>query len=108
VTSGELERQQVRHAGDALRGLPGVSVSRLGSVAGQTQVRIRGAEGNHTLVLIDGIVANQPGTGEFDFSDLPADQIERIEVIRGAQSSLYGSGAVGGVVNIITKRGRGP
>lgn len=108
VTGAEIERQQIRHAAEALRGLPGVSVNRSGSVAGQTQVRIRGAEANHTLVLIDGIIANQPGTGEFDFSNLPADQIERIEVIRGAQSSLYGSGAIGGVVNIITKRGRGP
>jgi len=108
VTGQQLADQQIRHAGDALRSLPGVSVSRQGSVAAQTQVRIRGAEGNHTLVLIDGIVANQPGTGEFDFSNLPADQIERIEVIKGAQSSLYGSGAIGGVVNIVTKRGRGP
>lgn len=108
VTGRQLAEQQIRHAGDALRGLPGVSVSRQGSVAAQTQVRIRGAEGNHTLVLIDGIVANQPGTGEFDFSNLPAEQIERIEVIKGAQSSLYGSGAIGGVVNIVTKRGRGP
>jgi vitamin B12 transporter len=108
VTAEDLANQQIRHAADALRNLPGVSVSRSGSVAGQTQVRIRGAEGNHTLVLIDGIVANQPGTGEFDFSNLTADQIERIEVIRGAQSSLYGSGAIGGVVNIVTKRGRGP
>jgi vitamin B12 transporter len=108
VTGQQLADQQIRHAGDALRSLPGVSVSRQGSVAAQTQVRIRGAEGNHTLVLIDGIVANQPGTGEFDFSNLPAEQIERIEVIKGAQSSLYGSGAIGGVVNIVTKRGRGP
>jgi vitamin B12 transporter len=108
VTGQQLADQQIRHAGDALRSLPGVSVSRQGSVAAQTQVRIRGAEGNHTLVLIDGVVANQPGTGEFDFSNLPADQIERIEVIKGAQSSLYGSGAIGGVVNIVTKRGRGP
>lgn len=108
VTSEDLTNQQIRNAGDALRSLPGVSVSRSGSIAAQTQVRIRGAEGNHTLVLIDGIVANQPGTGEFDFSNLPADQIERIEVIRGAQSSLYGSGAIGGVVNIVTKRGQGP
>jgi len=108
VSGQQLADQQIRHAGDALRSLPGVSVSRGGSVAAQTQVRIRGAEGNHTLVLIDGIVANQPGTGEFDFSNLPADQIERIEVIKGAQSSLYGSGAIGGVVNIVTKRGRGP
>jgi vitamin B12 transporter len=108
VTGQQLADQQIRHAADALRSLPGVSVNRAGSVAGQTQVRIRGAEGNHTLVLIDGIVANQPGTGEFDFSSLPADQIERIEVIRGAQSSLYGSGAIGGVVNIVTRRGQGP
>ncbi|MDX2159475.1 MAG: TonB-dependent receptor [Hyphomicrobiaceae bacterium] len=108
VTAAELERQQVRTAGDALRSLPGVSVNHAGSPAGQTQVRLRGAEANHTLVMIDGIVANQPGTGEFDFSNLPADQIERIEVVRGAQSGLYGSGAIGGVVNIVTKRGRGP
>ncbi len=108
VTAQDLANQQVRNAADALRSLPGVSVNRAGSVAGQTQVRLRGAEGNHTLVLIDGIVANQPGTGEFDFSNLPTDQIERIEVIKGAQSSLYGSGAIGGVVNIVTKRGRGP
>ncbi len=108
VTGDELRNQQVRNAADALRSLPGVSVSRQGSVAMQTQVRIRGAEGNHTLVLIDGVVANQPGTGEFDFSNLPADQIERIEVIRGAQSGLYGSGAIGGVVNVVTKRGHGP
>ena len=108
VTSQDLENQQTSNAADALRSLPGVSVSRGGGIAGQTQVRIRGAEGNHTLVLVDGIVANQPGTGEFDFSNLPADQIERIEVVRGAQSSLYGSGAIGGVVNIVTKRGRGP
>lgn len=108
VTGQDLVDRQVRNAADALRSLPGVSVSRAGSIAGQTQVRLRGAEGNHTLVLIDGIVANQPGTGEFDFSNLPTDQIERIEVIKGAQSSLYGSGAIGGVVNIVTKRGRGP
>lgn len=108
VTGEQLANAQVRHAADALRSLPGVSVSRSGSVAAQTQVRIRGAEGNHTLVLIDGVVANQPGTGEFDFSNLPTDQIERIEVIRGAQSGLYGPGAIGGVVNVVTKRGRGP
>lgn len=108
VTRQELENAQIRHAADALRSLPGVSVNRGGSVASQTQVRIRGAEGNHTLVLIDGIVANQPGTGEFDFSNLSTEEIERIEVVKGAQSSLYGSGAIGGVVNIVTRRGQGP
>ncbi len=108
VTSADLANSQVSNAAEALRSLPGLAVNHAGSGAGQTQVRIRGAEANHTLVLIDGIVANQPGTGEFDFSNLPADQIERIEVVRGTQSGLYGSGAIGGVVNVITKRGNGP
>jgi vitamin B12 transporter len=108
VTGEELRRQQVRHAGEALRSLPGVSVGRTGGVGNLTQVRIRGAEGNHTLVLIDGIEANNTADGEFDFSNLSAEEIERIEVIRGPMSGLYGSNAVGGVVNIITRQGRGP
>ena len=93
---------------DALRSLPGVSVSRSGGFGNLTQVRIRGAEGNHTLVLIDGIEANNIADGEFDFSNLSAEDIERIEVIRGPMSGLYGSNAVGGVINIITRQGRGP
>ncbi len=108
VTGADLANAQVRHAADALRGLPGVSVGRTGGFAGLTQVRIRGAEANHTLVLIDGVEANQVTNGEFDFSSLPADGIERIEVIKGPQSGLVGSNAIGGVVNIITKRGEGP
>jgi len=108
ITRAQLQAQQIRHAADALRSLPGVSVNRQGGVGNLTQVRIRGQEGNHTLVLIDGIEANDVTNGEFDFSDLAADDIERIEVIRGPQSGLYGSGAVGGVINIITKGGRGP
>jgi vitamin B12 transporter len=108
VTGDDLRRQQVRHAGEYLRGLPGVTVSRGGGFAAQTQVRIRGAEANHTLVLIDGVVANDTNNGAFDFSDLSAEAIERIEVIRGPQSGLYGSNALGGVINIITKSGRGP
>ncbi len=108
VTGEQLKARQIRHAGDALRSLPGVHVSRSNGVTGLTQVRIRGAEGNHTLVLIDGIKANNSTNGEFDFSDLSTDQIERIEVIRGAQSSIYGSGAIGGVINIVTKGGKGP
>jgi vitamin B12 transporter len=108
ITRQDLERQQVRHLADALRSVPGVAVGRSGAVGNFTQVRIRGAEGNHTLVLIDGVEANNLSDGEFDFSNLSAEDIERIEVIRGPLSGLYGSNAVGGVVNIITRRGRGP
>src|SRR5690606_27946328 len=108
VTGEDLQRQQIRHAADALRSLPGVSVNRTGSPAGLTQVRIRGAEHNHTLVLIDGIEANAGSDGGFDFSDLMTEVIERIEVIRGPQSALYGSNAVGGVINITTRSGKGP
>ena len=98
----------MRHVADALRSVPGVAVGRSGAFGNFTQVRIRGAEGNHTLVLIDGVEANNTTDGEFDFSNLAAEDIERIEVIRGPMSALYGSGAVGGVINIITRRGQGP
>ena len=108
VTGETLRSQQVRNAAEALRSLPGVSVSRSGGVGNFTQVRIRGAEGNHTLVLIDGIEANNLADGEFDFSNLSAEEIERIEIIRGPMSGLYGSNAVGGVINIVTRSGKGP
>ena len=108
VTGEELRRRQVRDASDALRSLPGVSVGRSGGLGNITQVRIRGAEGPHTLVLIDGIEANATADGEFDFSNLSAEELERIEIIRGPLSSLYGSNALGGVINIITRSGRGP
>jgi len=90
---------------DALRDVPGVAVSRSGGLGGVTQARIRGAEGNHTLVLIDGIEANNPvSNSEFDFANLLVADIERIEILRGPQSALYGSDAVGGVINIITRQ----
>jgi vitamin B12 transporter len=108
VTSEDLEAEQIRHSADALRSLPGVEVSQSGSFSGLTQVRIRGAEANHTLVVIDGVEVNSATNGEFDFSSLLAEDIERMEVIRGPQSGLYGSNAVGGVVNIVTRSGKGP
>ncbi|NOT72768.1 MAG: TonB-dependent receptor [Hyphomicrobium sp.] len=108
VTGVELRARQIRNGGDALRSMPGVAVTRDAGIGGLTQVRIRGAEGNHTAVLIDGIEANDTTNGEFNFSDLSTDDIERIEVIRGPQSGIYGSGAIGGVVNIVTRGGRGP
>lgn len=109
VTRLDLEQRQIRHAADALRSLPGVHVGTQGTRSNVSVVRIRGAESNHTLVLIDGVEVN-PGGGDgfFDFSTLTTDDIERIEVLRGPQSGLYGSGAMGGVVNIITRSGKGP
>ncbi|MFN0264005.1 TonB-dependent receptor plug domain-containing protein [Tepidamorphus sp. 3E244] len=107
VTSEDLRNQGVVLATEALRSLPGVSVSQSGPQGSLTQVRIRGAEANHTLVLIDGIEANRPGDGEYDFGGLLAAEIERIEIIRGAQSGIYGSNAHAGVINIQTYPGRG-
>ncbi len=101
-----LETQQIRIVSDILREVPGVAVSRSGSLAGFTQIRIRGGESNHTLVLLDGMEVGDPFSGEFDFSTLIADDVAQIEVLRGQQSALYGSDAIGGVVHYITPSGR--
>ncbi|WP_339947485.1 TonB-dependent receptor [uncultured Albimonas sp.] len=108
VTAQDLEDRQTTYAVDALRALPGVEVSRTGGFGGLTQVRLRGAEGNHTLVLIDGVEVSAPEQGEFDFGGLLAADIERIEVLRGPQSALYGANALGGVISITTRRAREP
>ena len=108
VTSQDLERQQIQTAHDALRSLPGVSVGQQGTPGNLTVVRIRGAESRHTLVVIDGVEVNSGTDGFFDFSNLSTADIERIEVLRGPQSGLYGNSAIGGVISITTKSGRGP
>ena len=108
VDAEDLDRLQTRHAADALRALPGVEVNRTGGVGALTQVRIRGSEGNHTLVLVDGVKLGDPSGGEFDFANMLADDLERIEVLRGPQSSIFGSNAIGGVINIITKTATEP
>ncbi|HEX2115205.1 MAG TPA: TonB-dependent receptor [Alphaproteobacteria bacterium] len=108
ITEEQIRERQITSVADVLRAVPGISMSRLGGAGTQTQVRIRGAEANQTLVLIDGVEVNDPSGGsEFDFGHLLASGIERIEVLRGPQSALYGSDAIGGVVNIITTRGSG-
>ena len=105
ITGEEIERNQIRYVSDALRLVPGFSVSRAGSAGALTQVRVRGAEGNHVLVTVDGVEANDNGQGEFDFGSLLAEDIERIEILRGPQSTFWGANAMAGVINIITKRG---
>ncbi len=105
IERDEIERRQVVHVADLLRSIAGVSVSRSGTPGSQTQVRMRGAESNHVLVLIDGVEANDPAAGdEFRWEQLTSFDIERIEVVRGPQSSLFGSDALAGVVNIVTRR----
>jgi vitamin B12 transporter len=100
-----IDRRQTILLSDLLNDLPGVAVSRLGAPGGQTQLRIRGAEANQVLVLIDGVKANDPaGSDEFDFSTLTAADIEQMELVRGPQSALWGSEAVAGVLNITTRR----
>jgi vitamin B12 transporter len=104
-----IDRAQLRNRAtvslsNILRDVPGFSVSQVGVLGSQTQVRVRGAEANHLLVTIDGVEANDPSQGdEFSWGTLTASDIERIEIIRGPQSSLRGSDAVAGVVNIITR-----
>ena len=91
-------------ASDLLRLIPSISVATAGPIGTQTQIRIRGAEANHTLVYIDGIKANDPAaSSEYGFSELMSSGIDRIEIVRGPQSALYGSEAIGGVVSIFTR-----
>ena len=110
ITGDEIERKQERTLPDALKDVPGLNVVQTGGSVGQTSVFIRGTDSNHTKVLVDGIDVTDPSTpnGAFDFSQIPTWDIERIEVLRGPQSGLYGSDAIGGVINIITKTGKGP
>lgn len=105
INRDEIEARQSTFAVDLLQDVPGFAVSRSGGIGSQTQVRVRGAEANQLLVLIDGIEANNPaGNDEFAFQDLTTWDVERIEVVRGPQSALWGSDALAGVVNIITRQ----
>jgi vitamin B12 transporter len=108
ITRRQLESRDIFDLAQAVTLAPGVSLAQTGTSGKSASVFIRGAESNHTLVLIDGVRANNPDDGRFDFGAMPAENIERIEVVRGPGSALYGSDAIGGVINIITRRGTGP
>jgi vitamin B12 transporter len=99
--------QEHRTVEEALRAVPGVEILRSGSLGKISTLRIRGANPTQVQVLIDGVRVKSVTSGDFDFADLSLDDVERIEIVRGPQSTLYGADAIGGVVNIITKRGRG-
>lgn len=110
VTAEEIELKQQRTVPDVLRAIPGISVIQNGGPGGSTTVSLRGTNTNHAKVLIDGIDVGDPSTanGAFDFGNLLTADVERIEVVRGPQSGLYGSDAIGGVINIVTRKGKGP
>ncbi len=106
ISNQDLQDRQTRILSDVLRDVPGVAVNRTGAVGDPTQVRIRGSESNHVLVFVDGIKSDDPYYGEYDFGTLITDEAARVEVLRGQQSSLYGSDAIGGVITYTTLSGR--
>lgn len=110
LESQEIEQHHAATVAEILRALPGVDVVSQGSVGQVTSIFIRGARSEDTLVLIDGIVANDmmAPSGGYDFANLSPINIERIEVYRGPQTVRFGNGSLGGVINIITKQGQGP
>jgi len=110
ITAEDMERRQIRTVYDALREIEGMHIRRQSGRGSFTSSSIRGLDNKHTKVMIDGIMVNDPAASnrEFDFAHLTTDNVERIEVVRGNQSTLYGADAVGGVINIITKEGEGP
>ena len=108
VPGDDVQRYHYETVEDVLRTVPGVEVRRLGGYGKLSTISIRGANPNQVQVLVDGVRVKSPTTGQADLSDISPDLIERIEVIRGPQSTLYGADAIGGVVNIITKKGKGP
>jgi vitamin B12 transporter len=109
VTAEDAERYQLRTAADAVTTTPGVTFNQTGGLGQPSSVYIRGSKSEHVKIYIDGIPVNDPTVtaGQADLAHLNTDNIEQIEVLRGAQSTLYGSDAIGGVINIRTQKGSG-
>jgi vitamin B12 transporter len=107
ITSEDLEQKQIERVSDALREVPGLSVVQTGTAGQLTSVFMRGLPSQDMQVLLNGIPINQGLAGQFDFANLMTDDIDRIEVVRGPQSTLYGPRALAGVIQIFTKQGTG-
>jgi vitamin B12 transporter len=110
ITADEIAARQIQTVPDLLKAVPGLNVVQGGGPGSQTSIFMRGTNSNHTKVLIDGIDVADPSNANaaYDFGQLLTQDIARVEVLRGPQSGLYGSDAVGGVINVITKSGNGP
>ncbi|MBL3502066.1 vitamin B12/cobalamin outer membrane transporter, partial [Klebsiella pneumoniae] len=103
VTRDDIDRWQSKDLNDVMRRLPGVDISRNGGMGQSASLYVRGTEARHVLVLIDGVPMARPGISNgVDISQIPISLVQRVEYIRGPRSAVYGSGAIGGVVNIIT------
>lgn len=109
ITADEIKKRQLFTVADIMRLVPGLDVLNSGGMGRMTNVYTRGAGSGQTLVMIDQVEMNDPSSpvGAFDFANLMVDNIERIEILRGGESALYGSEAIGGVINIVTKKGQG-
>jgi outer membrane receptor protein involved in Fe transport len=107
VDRQEIESRGVQSVYEVLRGLPGVEINQTGRRGAVTSAFIRGGNSNYNLVMLDGIPLDDFGGG-FTFAPLPVDGVDRVEVIRGPQSALYGSNAIAGVINVVSSRGEGP
>ncbi|MEW6270571.1 MAG: TonB-dependent receptor, partial [Thermodesulfobacteriota bacterium] len=108
ISREDIEESKVDTVGDLLRAVAGVEVLQSGGRGTTTSVFIRGSEADEVLVLIDGVQVNSVTLGAFDFANLTPEGFDRVEVLRGGGGSLYGSEAVGGVINLITRRGESP
>ncbi|MCF6189020.1 MAG: TonB-dependent receptor [Cocleimonas sp.] len=107
ITRKDIENTRTQDIVDLLRQQRGISIARTGGVGSQTSVFIRGTESDHVLVLLDGVRIASATTG-FDWSQIPLDQVERIEIVRGPRAALYGSDAIGGVIEITTRKNTRP
>jgi len=107
INGDDLRARGVARVSDALQQVPGVMIAQNGSFGSVASLFMRGGESRYTKVLIDGVAVNQSG-GYFDFSHLTTDNVEKIEIVRGPASVLYGADAVTGVIQIFTRRGHGP
>jgi vitamin B12 transporter len=108
INSQVIQDQKIQMTSDALRQVPGVEVTQSGGPGTETDVTIRGSSSDQVLTMLDGVEVNTGGSGSYDYANLTTQSISRLEVVRGGGGSLYGSSAIGGVINQITQEGSGP